>query len=492
MSFLSLTFLLFFAAVFLAWHATPARSRWAVLLVSSYAFCTLASPRVAGALAVATLLTFALGRRLRPPGRWEGSGLALVAVGLLVVGTILAPRLLDGVARGQAAAAGASVGLSFVALKLAAYLLDVRHGRLLPEPHLGRFAAWAGNFLELPAGPIDRAQNLLSQLRTGGAFDPAEAARGARLVLWGVFKKLVVADRLAPLVAEVYDQPSADPGLAVAWATALFAFQLLADFSAYSDIAVGLGRCLGLDLPRNFDRPYAAASVGEFWRRWHVTFSTWLRDYLFLPLSYALARRLPERTSLGLRGDHLTYLGAAFVTMALGGAWHGLGWSYVAWGLCIATFLGASVLTRRLRARWASRAGLSRRPALRRALATVFTFCLVNVAWVFFRAESPAAALVLLGQLATGLAAAAQRLATSGWPGLAAAAEAAWPGPDAQGALLAVLAMEAGEWLRDRPRVVRSFELWPRAPRWALYGLLAVLILATRPEKPLAFVYQGF
>jgi D-alanyl-lipoteichoic acid acyltransferase DltB (MBOAT superfamily) len=267
------------------------------------------------------------------------------------------------------------VGISFYTFQSLSYTLDVYRGTLRAEKNLLNFAAFVAFFPQLVAGPIERPQRLLPQFRHARPVTWPKVSSGAYLIFVGLFKKVVIADTVAKVANAAFalDDPSRLQVIAGVYA---FAFQIYADFSAYSDIARGASRCLGFELSRNFDTPYFAATPSEFWRRWHISLSTWLRDYLYISLGGN--RKGPVRTYVNL-----------MLTMLLGGLWHGAAWTFVFWG----GFHGAVLCAYRLvedRVRsFAERRALWQRHALR-IVAVVFFFHLICCSWVFFRADSMA------------------------------------------------------------------------------------------------------
>src|SRR5215831_921058 len=210
------------------------------------------------------------------------------------------------------------VGISFYTFQSLSYVIDVYRGQLQPTRSLLQYLAFVSFFPQLVAGPIQRGYQLLPQLARTLTINPQMLTEGLWLILWGLFKKVVVADNLAPLVEMVFDNPVSS-GPAVLSGTLAFAFQIYGDFSGYSDMARGLARVLGFDVTANFNLPYFAMDLRDFWRRWHITLSSWLRDYLYISLGGN--RRGPNRTAVNL-----------LLTMLLGGLWHGAAWNYVLWG----------------------------------------------------------------------------------------------------------------------------------------------------------------
>jgi alginate O-acetyltransferase complex protein AlgI len=280
------------------------------------------------------------------------------------------------------------IGLSFHTFQSMAYTIEVYRGRQQVERNLWRFALYVLFYPQLVAGPIERPQNLLRQLHVEQVFDYERAKLGLQLMAWGFFKKVVIADRLAAVVNTVYQQPDAYSGSASLVATYLFAIQIYCDFSGYSDIAIGAAQVMGFTLMKNFDRPYFSQSISEFWRRWHISLSTWFRDYVYVPLG-------GSRVSQGRRALNL------LLVFSLSGLWHGANWTYVIWGALNGVYLVFGLFTLSFRQRLTTVSRLERIPSLHRLIRTVVTFHLVLLAWVFFRATSLEDAGAILRSIAT-------------------------------------------------------------------------------------------
>ncbi|MEO1808779.1 MAG: MBOAT family O-acyltransferase, partial [Bacteroidota bacterium] len=246
--------------------------------------------------------------------------------------------------------------------------------------HLGKFGLFVSFFPQLVAGPIERSGHLLPQFERKITFDYERVAHGLHLVLWGLFKKVVVADRLALFVNEVYGHPDQYAGLSIILATLGFAFQIYCDFSGYSDMAIGLARMLGFDLMQNFRQPYLATSLADYWRRWHISLSTWFRDYVYIPLG-------------GNRVVKWRWYYNLFLTFLVSGLWHGAAWTFVIWGAIHGLILVVEQMT-----------GISGKKGKRftwgvRLFRMGYTFMVVCVAWIFFRAESVSDAFALIGKM---------------------------------------------------------------------------------------------
>jgi D-alanyl-lipoteichoic acid acyltransferase DltB (MBOAT superfamily) len=268
------------------------------------------------------------------------------------------------------------VGISFYTFQSLAYSIDVYRGNLKAERDLARFLTFVAFFPQLVAGPIERATHLLPQFSILHRFDHARTVEGLRFILWGAFKKLVIADRLAIYVNTVYNDAGAYTGLPLIVATVFFAFQIYCDFSGYSDMAIGTARILGFDLMDNFRQPYLSRSVREFWRRWHISLSTWFRDYVYIPLG-------------GNRRGFGRMLANLFVVFVISGLWHGAKWTFLLWGAAH----GALIVIESIGARRGWGKGI---PV---AVRWGGTFAFVCLAWVFFRANTVEDAFYILGHM---------------------------------------------------------------------------------------------
>lgn len=294
------------------------------------------------------------------------------------------------------------LGISFYVFKCISYDIEVHRGNIGPEKDISIFMLYIIIYPELLAGPIDKPQNLLTQLRSTHEFDYNRITNGLKLMAWGYFQKWVIADRLALMVNNVYDNPHAFSGPSLILATFFFAIQIFCDFSAYSDIAIGAGQVLGINFMQNFNRPYFSKSISEFWRRWHISLSTWLRDYLFLPIAYFTARKLHNKKFLAIKPEAWSYMAAALGTMFIAGLWHGAKWTFIAWGILIGIYMVFSFSTKKIRKYLLRMTGLGKKKNLHKAAAMFFTFSLVCFSWIFFRAKSFGDAFYIVSHLHTG------------------------------------------------------------------------------------------
>jgi alginate O-acetyltransferase complex protein AlgI len=403
MAFNSLAYLVFLPVVLAVYSAVRETRRPLVLLVASGLFyAALGAPELVAALAVVCVVTFAAGGRIAdagtsPRSRWLLWGSIGVNLGVLLVLRYLGP-LADGlrsVFGGTPAGAWpfgrtlASIGVSFYSFQAISYLLDVYVGATDAEREFVPFALYVSFFPKLLQGPIERGASLLPQLRDLQPVTYENLRAGLFLFAWGLFKKIVVADRLALFTDAVFGNVGAFRGPSLLLAVLLYSVQIYADFAGYTDMALGSARVFGLSLTRNFDRPYAATSVMEFWRRWHISLSRWLFDYLFKPLQMAFRGRPAAGTAAALL---LTFLAS--------GAWHGAAWHFVLWGALHGLYTASSVLTRSVRTRITKAVGLD--PKRLRVIRIAWTFSLVAAAWVFFRANTVSDAAYVLCNIWSG------------------------------------------------------------------------------------------
>lgn len=280
------------------------------------------------------------------------------------------------------------VGISFYTFQTLSYVIDVYRGQIETEKNFFYYATFVSFFPQLVAGPIERPDNLLPQLKSPKNFNKEDAVKGAKHMLVGFFKKICVADIVAVYVNSVYNNTEEANALSIIIATVLFAVQIYCDFSGYTDIAIGCARIMGIKLMKNFDHPYTSASIKEFWGRWHISLSTWFRDYLYIPLG-------------GNRCSKARHLFNMFVVFVVSGLWHGANWTYVIWGALHGIYQIVGNLTIKGRDSLLQKVGLTPNHLFVKITRRIFTFTLVCFAWLFFRANTPADAFTLLGKLFT-------------------------------------------------------------------------------------------
>ncbi len=267
------------------------------------------------------------------------------------------------------------VGISFYTFQALSYSIDVYRGKVVPTKDVVRFFAFVSFFPQLVAGPIERASNLLPQFAQKRVFDYAGAVEGCRQVLWGMFKKVVIADSCASIVDGIFENYDSLPASVLLLGAFLFSFQIYGDFSGYSDIAIGVAKLFGIKLMQNFNVPYFSRDIAEFWRRWHISLTTWFRDYVYIPLG-------------GSRVSKAKIIRNTFVIFLLSGFWHGANWTFVAWGAYHALLFLPLILTGRNRKYTDCIASGKLFPSVRELSQMVITFFFVLVGWIIFRADT--------------------------------------------------------------------------------------------------------
>lgn len=477
MLFNSFEFLLFLPTVFLLfWTLCRTRQSQNLLLIAaSYLFYGWWDARFLALIVLITLVSYLSGLALeRLDTSRAGRRTVLWCAAAIDIGVLVAFKYFDFFAAAFARVLGAAgmeadpvtlglvlpVGISFYTFQALSYTIDVYRRQIRPTHDTAAFFVFISFFPQLVAGPIERATNILPQFMVRRTFDYAAAVSGMRLILWGLFKKMVVADNAAPVVDAVFAD-YAGAGTANLWVGAvLFSLQIYCDFSGYSDIAIGTARLFGVNLMRNFDKPYFARDIADFWRRWHISLTTWFRDYIYIPLGGN--RRGTKRT-----------VANTMTVFLVSGLWHGANYTFVAWGAYHALlFVPLLLLGKTRRDTRVRRHGWL--PAFRESTLMAVTFLLVAVGWVMFRAVDIQSALHYISLMFSDYT-----------PGhLMGKSALMW------GALL--LAAEALTPRRETPFDLSPRGLWRyRAVRWSAYALLfvGILIFAGSSEE---FIYFKF
>ena len=280
------------------------------------------------------------------------------------------------------------LGISFYVFISLSYLLDISRGSLKASRNLSEILLALNFFPIILAGPIQRTSTLLPQITAKRVFDYSKAADGLRQILWGLFTKVVIADNLSVFANDIFQNHSVYSGSTLLIGAGFYAIQIYADFSGYSNIAIGLGKLLGFSLMRNFAYPYFARDITEFWKRWHISLTTWFRDYLFLPLSVNIAGKIKNEKVLFIKAELFIYIIASLITWFLTGLWHGANYTFIIWGLIHGMFLIVYQWQRGPRKRFLKRHGLTNDNRVIVIAETVVTLSIVLIAWIFFRADS--------------------------------------------------------------------------------------------------------
>lgn len=477
MLFNSMPFAIFLPLVFAAyWLLGERRLRLqnVLLLVASYVFYGWWNWRYLALIVVISTVNYVVGLRLHAatdPRRRR----ALLSVSLVTgLGTLGVFKYFDFFVGSFGSLLGAlglradlptlrlllPMGISFYTLQVLTYPLGIYHRRVEPTARVVEFFAFVCFFPLLLAGPIERAGRLLPQFLQPRRFDAAQARNGLRQILNGLLKKVVIADNLAPHVQAIFADPAGQDGATLLVGALFFAFQVYCDFSGYSDIAIGAARLFGFDLMQNFRYPFFSRDIGEFWRRWHISLSSWLRDYVFFPMGAGYGSRTSQIRNV-------------LVTFLVSGLWHGAAWTFVLWGLVNGLYFIPMVLGWRFISYKRDVASGRSLPSPREAVAMGTTFAAVLMAFILFRAESPSLAATHLVGIFTH----------------------AWSLEDLARflpLLLACLGLCVVEWIQRRRAFALEIPTLPVALRWGIYtaGLLACLLFGNSGSGD--FIYSQF
>jgi D-alanyl-lipoteichoic acid acyltransferase DltB (MBOAT superfamily) len=359
------------------------------------------------------------------------------------------------------------VGISFFTFRTLSYVVDVYKGKISAEKKILNVSLYIAFFPQLLAGPIERAPNLLPQFYKNQIFDYEGCISGLRLVLWGVFKKIIIADRCAILVNQIYNNPHSYSGYPLILATYFFAFQIYCDFSGYTDMARGIARMLGFESMENFKRPYFAKSIQEFWRRWHISLSTWFRDYVYIPLG-------------GSRVSLPRYYFNLLIVFTVSGLWHGAGWTFIFWGFLHGFYMIFSSITSSVRKKITGALFFYKIDIIKNIIKIFITFHLVCLGWIFFRANSFLDAIYILRHFFAPLK---QPLADIPL------------GLDIFQiifALMAIFVMIGVEILCEKERLMLLWKKQKRIVRWAIYAVLVILCINFKAAVKSGFIYLQF
>ena len=402
MVFNSIGFLIFFPIVLLLYFALPKKVSWIMLLLASYYFYISWNVKLIYLIVFTTTISWVSSILIERTKRQAIRRLFLVITLVTCLGILFFYKyfnfLSDSVVEAlKVFGIGADpfnldlilpVGISFYTFQTLSYVIDVYRGDVKTEPNFFFYALYVVFFPQLVAGPIERPNNLIPQLHERHRPNWENTRNGLRKMLIGFFKKVVVADLLATYVNAVYNDAANATGLGVVVATVLFAVQIYCDFAGYTDIAIGCAEIMGIHLMQNFDRPYISESIQEFWRRWHISLSTWFKDYIYFPLG-------------GSRCAKWKNLRNIMIVFMVSGLWHGAAWTFVIWGTLHGLYQVIGKLLKPLREKALDAMHISRDSKGLHLFRKAFTFVLVCFAWIFFRANSTADALLLVKKLFT-------------------------------------------------------------------------------------------
>jgi len=469
------------------YFAIPYRFRWVLLLIASYFFYMSLKPAYIVLITILTLVSYYAGLQMGKTEIKSKRKKFLILAALVNIGFLFLYKYYDFFNHSFKAIFDhyhlsyeipalhfiLPIGISFYTFKSLSYTIDVYRGDQSPEKRLGYFALYVAFFPQLLAGPIERATRFLPQLYGRIDFDYPRVTKGLKLMLWGLFQKMVIADNLAPLVDSVYNDPTHHQGVSLILATLFFAFQIYCDFSGYSDIAIGAAQVMGFTTMENFNRPYFSKSIAEFWRRWHISLSSWFKDYLYIPMG-------------GNRVSVPRWYLNLFVVMLICGFWHGASWTFLAWGGLHGFYLIFSILTRSARGHLVRMIGLDRVPRLHSYLKILITFSSVCFAWIFFRANSISDALYIISHLFTGW----QNI----FPADVLIKDLLWGSLKFEGiiGLTSIGVLTLIEWGARHGSIVEMISAKPIWIRWPAYYFILLSILLFGHFGTKQFIYSQF
>ena len=392
MLFNSIEFAFFFPVVFsLYWLCNKnLKLQNGILLLSSYYFYGCWDWRFLGLIIFSTIVDYCVGLGLKNESNtankrklflWISVGVNIGLLGFFKYYNFFIEQFTSAFTLFGTSFEGSSiniilpVGISFYTFQTLSYTIDVYRKKIEPTTNILAFSAFVSFFPQLVAGPIERASNLLPQFIKKKRFNYATAVDGMRQILWGLFKKMIIADNCAEVANAIFNSPGDHSGSTLVLGAIFFAFQIYGDFSGYSDIAIGTARLLGFNLMKNFAFPYFSRDIAEFWRRWHISLSTWFRDYVYIPLG-------------GSKTTKAKQIRNVFIVFIVSGFWHGANWTFIIWGALNAVFFLPLLLSKKNRTHLDTVAQGKLLPSVKELMVMVSTFLLSTMAWVFFRAES--------------------------------------------------------------------------------------------------------
>jgi hypothetical protein len=479
MQFVSVEFILFLGGVFWVFHFLPLGYRKHYLLSVSYVFYAMWSIPYAVLLLGVTVLAYFAGQQIGNSSTEKGKLRAVRLAVLLFVLILCFFKYLEPSLRALSGFIPAlneffpesflkiaiPVGISYYIFKIVSYVIDVYWEKISAEKNFVAFAAHVSFFPQILSGPIQRAVNFLPQIKNPAPVSYDMLISGMRLLLFGFFKKLVIADRLAIFVDGIYGNPGSFSSVTLILGCYAYVFQLYADFSALTDIARGSAKLFGIDSPKNFDLPFFASNIQIYWRRWHMTLTQWLGDYVFNPLRMALR-------DWGQAGLALALL----INMALIGVWHGARMTFLVFGLIHGIYLIVSVFT--LKGRDSFFKKHQRLASVRTVLAPLIMFQLVTFAMIFFRAETITQAYAMIRNIAAF--------------NFSKASSAFFGGKEILIVLLGIGLMEGIHYLQSKDLIQKALKFWSPVYRWATYYVLAGAILALGQFSTKDFIYFKF
>ena len=481
MLFNSLQYLIFFPTVVAIYFLTPSKFRWIPLLISSYYFYMAWKPVYIILIVTTTLINYLAGLGIGKTNDRSKQKTYLFLALISSFSILFVFKYLNFFSDSAKTLLEyfnipiylpyfrllLPMGISFYTFQTLSYSIDVYRGTIKPEKHFGIFSLYVTFFPQLVAGPIERSDNLLPQFREKHTFDYTLATDGLKLIAWGLFKKVVIADRIAILVNQVYNNVHDYTGFPLILATIFFAFQIYCDFSGYSDIAIGSAQIMGFRLMENFRRPYYSRSISEFWKRWHISLSTWFKDYVYIPLG-------------GNRVVKWRWYYNLFITFLISGLWHGASWTFVAWGAIHGFYHIFSIWTAGIREKIVKAIKLDQVPLFYKSIQIIITFTLVCFGWIFFRANNLSDAIYIITHIFDNIGTKVP-LTTLGLDSF-----------QLKVAFASIAFMELVHLIQEKKSIREFISTKPIWIRWSLYYILILWIILLGSFGSQEFIYFQF
>jgi len=464
---------IFLPVVFILYWALPHKFRWCLLLVASYYFYMSWNPTYVVLILLMTLLSYTAARMLEEEENISRRKAILTVTIVVCIGVLFFFKYFNFFSESVVNVINLftlqlhpitlnvllPVGISFYTFQTLSYVIDVYKKKVKPEHHFGIYATFISFFPQLVAGPIERTENLLPQIKRRKKFDYLQASYGIKLMVWGFYKKLAIADVISTYVDTAYSSLDTCTGFDLAVAIFFFTIQIYCDFSGYSDIAIGTAKLLGINLMTNFKSPYFSISVKEFWSRWHISLSTWFRDYVYIPLGGNRCSKVKQARNL-------------LVTFLVSGLWHGANWTYIIWGGVHGI---AQIIENHLNVKGESK--------ISKFISCMLVFIFCNIAWIFFRAESIGDACFVLATLVKDFMHPSLFLQTAIGLGKR----------DLCYIIFTILILTFVDFMAVKRDVIEWISARNFIFRWSIYVIMVWLILFfMRPEGTSAFVYFQF
>lgn len=407
MLFTSFDYLFFVPILLFLYYLAPSKFKWVVLLIGSYFFYLSFKLQFIPSLIICTIVIFLISRWMNY-AKSERLKKTILIIGItLLLSFIFVFKYYDFFSDNLNVFlkfTGISfslpvmgfilpLGASYYIFLMMGYLIDIYYKKITPAKNIGKFALFVSFFPKLMSGPIERGKSFLPQIDCEKEVKYESLINGLKLFIWGFFKKVVIADRLAEAVNKAFSFPEEYSGITLIIVSFIFSFQLYTDFSGYTDMAIGVSKMFGYNLMDNFKRPFISESISEFWKRWHITLSSWLRDYIFLPIAYAVTRKILKSKPKNIKADVFAYITGIILTMIICGLWHGSKWTFIIWGFIHGIFITIGFLTKKKKSKLIRKLNFNKN--IIKFIKIMITFLLISLSFIMFRAETLSSALLI-------------------------------------------------------------------------------------------------